>query len=276
MRTLAFLCAGTVLTLALISSRPAAAQSLYQFNTGDALIINPPPVPLPDPYTNPDDGYDPNVVVIQSNPNVTGPANGSALFAGASTLAGSDYINQTPGRFFNSEFPGFSLTSPNGAAPAAGDTIHSTGLDADEFNSGYLTWTVAAKPGQKLNLSSLSFDSIRGGSSRRRGFQIFAATNSNPFTYGNGSLLYVFNEDATASRGTTGFAPKARSIDLSDSTYQGVDSITFRYYPLTETNINSIEFANMSVNGTVVPEPTALALLGLGAAGCLVRRRRGA
>jgi hypothetical protein len=149
-------------------------------------------------------------------------------------------------------------------------------LDADEFNTGYLAWTVAAKPGMKLNLSSLSFDSLRGGASRRRGFIIYAATNSNPFSYSNAPLLYVANENTANSRDSTGAVTSTNpvSINLSSAPYQGLDSVTFRYYPLTETNINSIEFFNMSVNGAVVPEPTALALVGLGAVWCLGRRRR--
>lgn len=251
MRTLAFLCcAGMLLTLGLISPRPAAAQSLYRFSTTDANI----------PNTN-DDGYDPANVTITADPNVTAPANGTALFAGSTTLNGGDFINQAPGRLFNSEWNGFSLTSGNGST-----------LEPTERDTGYFTWTVSAKPGYKLNLSSLTFDSARGGTARIRGYQIYAATNGAPINFSTGSLDLVADEAQTATRTT----PRSANLALNGPAYQGIDSITFRYYPLTETTINSIELANVSVNGTAiaVPEPASLAVAGLGAAWCLSRRRR--
>src|SRR5437867_5486495 len=139
LRTAAF--AGCLLVLA--AAAPAA--TLYQFTTADATL-------------NPDDGYDPAVVTITSAPGVSGPADGTALAAGNNGLV----------RFFNTEWAGFSLSSNNGPA-----------IDnATEFGTGYFTWTVSGQSGQKLDLTSLDFNSARGGgdpATQTRGFRLYAA-----------------------------------------------------------------------------------------------------
>src|SRR5438876_1327 len=71
-----------------------------------------------------------------------------------------------------------------------------------------------------------------------------------------------------------GTAPVARSVDLSGVAFQGVDSVTFRYYPLTPANGNTMDFSGMSLTGVVVPEPATLGVAVLGGLGMLRRRRR--
>jgi hypothetical protein len=119
----------------------------------------------------------------------------------------------------------------------------STKTTTVNYATGYTEFTISAGSGHVLNLTSLDFDSARGGTGGIRGFEIFGAPNAVPTA--SDSLLLVTNEAVTVTRDT----PLARSIDLSGAEYQGIQSITFRYYPLADADGNSIEFTNMELNG---------------------------
>jgi hypothetical protein len=220
-------------------ARPVQAAILYQFTTANSSTA-------PN-----DDGYVPTDVTISMAPGVIGPVDGAALALGNTGL----------NRFWNSEFAGFSLSDENG-----------TNLDsAAEFGTGYFTWTVSAEPGNKLNLLSLDFGSARGGNTVVRGFELYAAVNGGPFTFGDTPLLDVNDEVVSATR----TSPRPVSIDLSAPLYQDIDSITFRYYPLTAATGNTIEFTGMTLNGEVaaIPEPSSLlAALGIIATAWAARR----
>lgn len=238
MRNWTLLYAGLVLAFCAVPSGSAFADVLHQFSTPDATL-------------NPDDGYDPAVVTIAADPNVIAPANGTALQAGSTGLA----------RFWNTEWAGFSLSSANG-----------TTLDNEtEFDTGYLTWTVSAAPGHILDLTSLAFDSARGGgdpATQVRRFELYAEVDGGAFAFGDVPLLAIDNETGTRT------APVPRLADLSGETFQGISSITFRYYPLTPATGNTMDFGTVTLNGlAVIPEPAGLSLLGL--AGIALLRRGG-
>ncbi len=221
---------------ALLWAGGASAAVIHQFSTTDAAL-------------SPDDGYSPAAVSVTVGANVAAPANGAEVLAGNVGLA----------RFFNTEWAGFSLSSKNGNT-----------LDATKFATGYLTWAIAAQPGYELNLNSLQFQSARGGTSGTRGFALYAQINGGAFDLSDTPILAIENEATSVVR----TSPLAREADLSSATYQGIDSITFRYYPLTPSDGNTMDFANMTLNGEAVPvpEPASLTLLVLGA-GTLLRRR---
>jgi len=115
------------------------------------------------------------------------------------------------------------------------------------YAAGYTEFTISADPGYVLNLTSLDFDSARGGTGGIRGFAVYGAPNAVPTT--SDSLLLVTNEATTVTRDT----PLTRSIVLSGAEYQGINSITFRYYPLADATGSTIEFTNMELNGIVSP-----------------------
>lgn len=188
-------------------------------------------------------GYFPAFVTVASVPYVNGPT-ASELPDGAMGLIA----------FENSRAAVFSLIG-NG----------STTVD---FDTAYFEFTVSADPGYTLDLESLDFDSIRGNTSGTRGFELFAAVNGAAFNQATDSLLVVENEPGTRS------APTLQSVELTDAKFQGISTITFRYYPLTSSDNLTIEFNHMSLSGEVVPEPASLGLLGLGGL-ALLRRRRG-
>jgi alpha-glucuronidase len=117
-----------------------------------------------------------------------------------------------------------------------------------DIGSGYIEFTVTADSGYALNLSSLDFDSARGGDSGTRGFEIYGKVQGAPAI--TDLLLDIDNESGTRS------TPANRSIDLSAAHYDEVYSITFRYYPLA-TN-GSIEFNNLKLIGSVFPSSTSV------------------
>jgi hypothetical protein len=234
MKTKAILLAAAFVGSMLVGSAQAAV--LHSFSTANANLT-------------PDDGYDPAVVNIVADANVTAPASGAALAAGNTGLA----------RFWNTEWAGFSLTSANAL------TID----DATEFATGYLTWTVAANPGYELNLTSLTFPSAQGGTTGSRGYALYAEVNGGTFDFSDTPVASLVAETGTRA------APTPTTVDLSAVGYQGIDSITFRYYPLTPAPGNTVDFGNMTLNGdaVLVPEPASLGLIALGGL-TLLRRRR--
>lgn len=165
-------------------------------------------------------------------------------------------------RFWNSEWAGFSLSAPDGRG---------TTLEEGEFSTAYFTFTVSADPGLLLNLDNLTFGSARGGGNpdtQTRRFELFASIDGAPFDYAGGPLLFVDNETGTRT------SPVSRSADLSGATYQNVQSVSFRYYPLTPAQGNTMDFNGMTLNGSVIPEPSTVpVLVALSLAGILQRRR---
>lgn len=197
-------------------------------------------------------GYDPSLVTTTVAANVTAPNGGTELDDG---VVGLD-------RFDNAEWDGFTLGMQSGKT-----TIDNAG----DFSTRYFELTVSAEAGYTLDLDSLSFNSARGGSSGTRGFEIYTAVDGGAFTFGDTPILDVADETGTRSN------PRAVSIDLTGAEYQGISSITFRYYALTNSPgsfVRSIDFDGWTLEGdAVIPEPGSLALLGLGGI-CMLRRRR--
>ncbi|MDB6071868.1 MAG: Xylan alpha,2-glucuronidase [Verrucomicrobiales bacterium] len=216
----------------------SGAAVLYSFGTTDSATAPS------------DDGFVAADVTTTALPGITAPSGGAAIAAGGVGLV----------RFWNSEWAGFTITSDNGLL-----------IDnATEFNTGYLSFSVAAAPGTQLDLSTLTFNSARGGAAGTRGFEIYATVNGAAFDFASRVPLLALTDEPG-----TRVAPNPRSADLSGAGFQGINSVTFRYYPLTPANGNSVDFSGMTLNGAVVPEPTVALMLPL--AGMLAwgaRRRR--
>ncbi len=234
-----FLLAGAFALTLPVAADPARAAVIYQFSTVDAA------------GPNNDNGYvasDVSIDVI--DPNVTAPADGIELAAGNTGLD----------RFWNSEWAGFDTSATNGTA-----------IDnATEFDAGYWALTVSAKPGYQLDLTSLDFGAARGGTSGTRLYELYAAVNGGSFTFGDTPIDSSPGGNETGTR----TSPRAASVDLTGATYQGIDSITFRFYPLTPATGNTMGFDGWTLNGTVVPEPSTLLLMALGMVGLLRRGGR--
>ena len=96
-----------------------------------------------------------------------------------------------------------------------------------------------------MNLTDLRWESARGGSSSTRGFELYGKAGGTPSI--SDFLLNVDNETGTRNNPTT------RVADLSGAAFQGITSVTFRYYALTLSRGRTIDVANLRLNGTVTP-----------------------
>jgi len=165
--------------------------------------------------------------------------------------------------------PQNSATAPNTATTPAESLA----------NNKYFQFTITAAPGSDVDLTSLTFDVARGGGGTPRGF--FVRTSADNFASG---LTVTGNPALTANSfgndvNTARPAYTAVTADLTGAQFQNIQSavngLTFRVYAYSPAAGSSLDFDNITINGTAtVPEPASAGVLGLAAMGLLARRRR--
>lgn len=136
--------------------------------------------------------------------------------------------------------------------------------DQSESLSAGVYWyvTLNADTGFAIDLDTLKFTSFRGGASTPRGFAVYSSVDS--FT-----TALLVQTDEPLVRNTASL--HNNTISLS-SAYDNLSSVTFRFYIWTPTNTSTIEFDDLTFEGSVVPEPASL--LAVASFAGLLRRRR--
>ncbi|MDD5277592.1 MAG: PEP-CTERM sorting domain-containing protein [Methylovulum sp.] len=145
------------------------------------------------------------------------------------------------------------------AYPSLGSTDYGSAVT----NNSFFNITVTANGGNHLNLGSLQFEVGKGGSSDPRGY--FVRSSVDGFA---GDLFSTLLSSGTYQ------APSLQTIDLSSlPTFQNLSSIDFRFYIFTpDASINSIDFRNLELSSSNIPEPSALWLMMTGSLFLVGRR----
>lgn len=134
----------------------------------------------------------------------------------------------------------------NGGTDGTGDNLSANG-------NAPVVFTVSADAGQTITLESLTFD-LHSGADTIVQFQAAgAAVGSSVTLTSNGDFVVALNDPVVIASGQS-------------------KSFTFN---LNSGSLNSsIMLDDITLNGTVVPEPSSTALLGLGGLALILRRRR--
>jgi len=150
-------------------------------------------------------------------------------------------------------------------------------------NNKFFQFSITATSGADVDLSSLTFNVARGGAGVPRGF--FVTTSADNFTTPvpvtgvppfTPNVTNPIGNDVTTARP----AYTAATAALTGAAFQNIQSkpgstLTFRVYTYSPAAGSSIDFDDITVNGTsVVPEPASLGLLGCASLLALGRRRR--
>lgn len=129
----------------------------------------------------------------------------------------------------------------------------------------YFQFAVSSDASSLINLTSLTFNAERGGAGTPRGYAVRSSAD--------GFAANLASADLLTARPT--YTPV--SVDLSAAAFQNLSTITFRIYSYAPAAGSSVDYDDITVNGSVVsvPEPSAALLPALASLGLLSRRRLG-
>ena len=154
---------------------------------------------------------------------------------------------------------GYNTSDPYDSAPVLhtnpGGTV-SADVDTAFANNNFFYFTLTPDSGTSLNLTSLSFNVARGGEAGTRAYGV----RSN-----------VTGDTNLSSSTLTNVRPNWIPITVDLSTYSGFQNLTsaveFRFAVATESTGQSLEWDDITIEGTVVPEPSTFVLTALGLLG---------
>lgn len=133
---------------------------------------------------------------------------------------------------------GYSSDAVSSAYPASGATSASTAIST----SSYFYVSISPIAGKQFSLTNLTIDMARGGAATPRGYDIRSSADSFATTLGTANL--------TAQRPTF----QTITIDLSGASFQnvtGTTNITFNFYVYAPSTSNTIDWDNLTINGTI-------------------------
>jgi len=195
-------------------------------------------------------------VVTPTTQDAVNGAGGGSLTNGAGLFA--FVINDVPGTYTTAPVL---RVIPNG---------HTTAAQAFT-NSSFFSFSLTVGSNvSDLDLTSISFDVARGGTSTPRGFAIRVDT---PTT---ADQVVRTAQDVDTVRTTfTNYSTTLNGFASLQNLVAG-NVVTFEIAVYSPSNGNSLEFDNLIVNGDVslVPEPSTVAIAGLGLVVLGFRRRR--
>ncbi|BDS08481.1 hypothetical protein NT6N_35210 [Oceaniferula spumae] len=177
------------------------------------------------------------------------------LAASSNALAGLSSTDLTPSA---------SLRVVVNNTTAAGEAdIRDFDFSGDGTNDNYVEFTLTADVAGTLNVDSISVSQWRNGAGAADGMAFDVSVNGGVFS------LY----DAVQVDANSGSGPSFDTFTFNEAIV-GADTVAIRFTPraVNEGSTGNIHVNNIQVNGSV-PEPSSLALIGLGGFALLLRRR---
>jgi hypothetical protein len=125
-------------------------------------------------------------------------------------------------------------------------------------NNKYYEFSLTANAGNTLNLTNIEFDVMRGGGSTPRGYALRSSLD---------------NYASDLSQADVATARPTYTHIIVPLAALNVPNVTFRMFSYSPAAGNSLDYDNITVNGDVVPEPSALGVLAVAGLTLLARRR---
>jgi len=139
--------------------------------------------------------------------------------------------------------------------------------------SSYVSFTLSADPTYSINFSNITFK-LAASSDATGNYTMNEAIRSSVDSYASDIQSTSITVPPNSNNSTITF--NSYNASLAASQYQNVSSIEFRFYFWDDSAASGdiVRFDELTVIGTVVPEPSTWALLGFGAALLLFFRLR--
>lgn len=125
-------------------------------------------------------------------------------------------------------------------------------------------FTINLTPQSTMDISSIELDWSRGGTNGTRGWFVRSSQDN-------------YATDLYSNETPHGTAVGLQHVSISLSGFSGIGATDFRVYIYTSTTGRYMDFQNIQFNGlsgAPVPEPSTLAIFGLGSLGVAYRARR--
>ena len=142
-------------------------------------------------------------------------------------------------------------------------TSVSNATAADALSNDWY-FSIALTPHSTMDISSIEMDWSRGGTVGTRGWFVRSSQDN-------------YTTDLYSNETLNGTAVGLQHVSISLSGFSGIGATDFRVYIYTSTNGRYMDFQNVQFNGlsgAPVPEPSTLAIFGLGSLGVAYRARR--
>lgn len=198
------------------------------------------------------------------------PANTEENAAATNPLLPASAANAAAG-VSSSDLVSSGLTLSTAVAPGGVGTaipgelnLKNWDVGGDGTNDNYLSFTLSADPGTALDIDSLTISLWRNGGGAPNGIAWEASVDGGPLEpYGT----MIVTESAGGG---------AYTDHVFTDAIMGASSVEFRFVPrfATAGSTGNLHIGGLSVEGSLVPEPSSGILALLGVASIMLRRRR--